>query len=90
MEKFEYLENKKSFLDEISFIVFKGLSFGENLDKNLVKIADTSFKNFRIKILLFVEISNFKINGKIPYPFFPKIPFFYPRENIRFSGVFRG
>ena len=66
MEKFEYLENKKSFLDEISFIVFKGLSFGENLDKNLVKIADTSFKNFRIKILLFVEISNFKINGKIP------------------------
>ena len=29
--KCEYLENKKSFLDEIktSFIVFEGLSFGE-------------------------------------------------------------
>ena len=43
MQKFEYLENKKSFLDEINFIVFEGLSFGENLDKNLVKIAETSF-----------------------------------------------
>ena len=29
IQKFEYLENKKSFLDEIFFIVFEGLSFGE-------------------------------------------------------------
>ena len=31
MPKFEYLENEKSFLDEIKniFIVFEGLSFGE-------------------------------------------------------------
>ena len=31
MQKFEYLENEKSFLDEIKniFIVFEGLSFGE-------------------------------------------------------------
>ena len=36
LQKFEYLENKKSFLDEIKtfFIVFKGLSFGEK-NKNL-------------------------------------------------------
>ena len=31
IQKFEYLENGKSFLDEIKtfFIVFEGLSFGE-------------------------------------------------------------
>ena len=32
IQKFEYSENKKSFLDEIKktfFIVFEGLSFGE-------------------------------------------------------------
>ena len=31
IQKFEYLENEKSFLDEIktSFIDFEGLSFGE-------------------------------------------------------------
>ena len=31
--KFEYLENEKSFLDEIKniFIVFEGLSFGEKI-----------------------------------------------------------
>ena len=31
MQKSEYLENEKSFLDEIKniFIVFEGLSFGE-------------------------------------------------------------
>ena len=31
IQKFEYLENEKSFLDEIKtfFIVFEGLSFGE-------------------------------------------------------------
>ena len=31
MQKFEYLENEKSFLDEIKkvFIVFEGLSFGK-------------------------------------------------------------
>ena len=37
VQKFEYLENKKSFLDKIKtpFIVFEELSFGEN--KNLLK-----------------------------------------------------
>ena len=30
IQKFEYLKNKKSFLDELKiFIVFEGLSFGE-------------------------------------------------------------
>ena len=35
LQKFEYLENEKSFLDEIKtfFIVFKGLSFGEKIKK---------------------------------------------------------
>ena len=33
MQEFEYLKNQKSFLDDIKtfFIVFEGLSFGENL-----------------------------------------------------------
>ena len=33
MQKFEYLENEKSFLDEIKsiFKVFEGLSFGEKI-----------------------------------------------------------
>ena len=37
IQKFDYLENEKSFLDEIknTFIVFEGLSFGEN--RNLIK-----------------------------------------------------
>ena len=32
IQKFEYLENKKNFLDEIKtfFVVFEGLSFGQN------------------------------------------------------------
>ena len=36
LQKFEYLENERSFLDEKKtfFIVFEGLSFGE---KNLIK-----------------------------------------------------
>ena len=44
IEKFEYLENEKPFLDEMKtfFTVFEGLSFGKN--KNLIKIVDTSFK----------------------------------------------
>ena len=29
MQKFKYLKNKHSFLDEIKIIVFEGLSFGE-------------------------------------------------------------
>ena len=41
-QKFEYLENKKSFLDEIKNI-FHRLSFGEKI-KIGQKIADTSFK----------------------------------------------
>ena len=46
LQKFEYLENKKSFLDDIKtfFIVFEGLSFGEKKKKKKSKIADTSFK----------------------------------------------
>ena len=53
LQKFEYLENKKSFLDDIKniFIVFEGLSFDEKI-KILEKIADTSlerliFSDFR-------------------------------------------
>ena len=35
IQKFAYLENKNSFLDEIKtlFIDFEGLSFGENMKK---------------------------------------------------------
>ena len=38
LQKFEYLENEKNFLDEIKtfFTVFKGLSFCEK-NKNLIK-----------------------------------------------------
>ena len=44
LQKFEYLENEKSFLDEIKtfFTVFEGLSFGEKI-KISEKIADASF-----------------------------------------------
>ena len=31
LQKIEYLENGKSFLDEIKGIVFKGISFGEKI-----------------------------------------------------------
>ena len=43
IQKFEYLKNKKSFLDEIKSIFhsFEGLSFG----KKNKKIVDTSFKS---------------------------------------------
>ena len=45
-QKFEYLENEKSFLDEIKNIFH---SFSRAIiwlkNKKLVKIADTSFKN---------------------------------------------
>ena len=44
LQKFEYLENKESFLDEIKtfFIVFKGLSFGEK-NKILTKNSGRKF-----------------------------------------------
>ena len=43
IQKFEYLENEKSFLDEQKtfFIVFKGYHLVKN--KHFIKIADTSF-----------------------------------------------
>ena len=43
LQKFEYLENEKSFLDEYKafFVVFEGLLF---VEKNKKKTADTSFK----------------------------------------------
>ena len=41
IQKFEYLENEKSFLDEIK-IFLKGYHLVKN--KILIKIADTSFK----------------------------------------------
>ena len=39
IQKFEYLENEKSFLDEVKkiFIVFEGLSFDEKIKIWLVK-----------------------------------------------------
>ena len=45
LQKFEYPENGKSFIDEIKtfFTVFEGLLFDEK--KNLTKIAHTSFKH---------------------------------------------
>ena len=44
IQKFEYLENEKSFFDEIKsiFIVFEGLLFGEK-NKKMMKIVDASF-----------------------------------------------
>ena len=49
LQKFEYLVNENSFLDEIKnfFIVFEGLLFGEKI-KICWKIADRSFKNFTV------------------------------------------
>ena len=47
IQKFEYLENEKSFLDEIKNILhrlWRVIIWSKN--KNLMKIADTSFKNF--------------------------------------------
>ena len=44
IQKLEYLENKKSFLEEIKkhfFIVFQGLSFGEKI-KNRHKLQKVS------------------------------------------------
>ena len=48
LQKFEYLENEKSFLDEIKkhFSVFEGLSFGEKI-KISEKIADASFNVYK-------------------------------------------
>ena len=45
MQKYEYLENEKSFLDEIKSIFhsfWRVIIWRKN--KNLIKIADTSFK----------------------------------------------
>ena len=40
LQKFKYLENEKSFLDEMkghfSFLVFEGLSFDGKINKNLI------------------------------------------------------
>ena len=33
---------------KVFFIVFEGLSFGEKKKKNLMKIADTNFKEYYI------------------------------------------
>ena len=51
IQKFECLENKKSFLDEIkktSFIYFEGLSFGQN-QTFLKKQRTQALKNIRLK-----------------------------------------
>ena len=46
IQKLEYLENEKSFLDEKQFSYFlKGYHLVKN--KNLIKKADTSFKFFK-------------------------------------------
>ena len=53
IQKFEYLENKKSFLDEIKktfFIVFEGLSLDEK-NKNLI-----SFNNWLLSSCESLEI----------------------------------
>ena len=38
LEKFEYLENKKRFLDEIKSTVFEGLSFDEKIKNSTHKL----------------------------------------------------
>ena len=59
IQKFEYLENKKRFLDEIktSFIVFVGLSFGEKQKfvkkyrtQALRRVVEESYAENHIKI----------------------------------------
>ena len=52
--KLEYLENKKSFLDEIKtfFIVFERLSFGENLVKKSFKLVVRRLVSYIICIQL--------------------------------------
>ena len=54
-KKIEYLENKKSFLDEIKtfFIAFEGLSFDEKKKIIWEKIADTSFKGRIILAIIY-------------------------------------
>ena len=52
LQKFEYHEKEKSFLDEYKtfFIGFEGLSYDKK-NKNLIKIADKSFN----LIVVFIE-----------------------------------
>ena len=49
----EYIEDEKSFLDEIKnfFIVFEGFSFDEKI-KNLIKTVDRSYKRTLCKTIL--------------------------------------
>ena len=49
IEKFNYLKNEKSFFDEIKSIFhsfWKAIIWWKN--KNLIKIADTSFKLYKL------------------------------------------
>ena len=54
-QKFEYLENKKSFLDEIKkfFTVFKGLSFVEKKLKNDKKLRTEAWKRTKLSSSVF-------------------------------------
>ena len=73
IQKFEYLENKKSFLDQIksSFIVFEGLSFGEKIEiwwKQRTQALTKSKPGINIKVILtfsklILTINNFVFNG---------------------------
>ena len=61
IEKYDYLENKKSFLDEIKsifHILRRAIIWWKN--KNLIKIVDTSFKDLKIIYALTI-VQNFVI-----------------------------
>ena len=59
LQKFEYLKNKKSFLDEKKkHLVFEGLPFGEKI-KTWLKIADTCF-NITNYMFFSTSSQNFK------------------------------
>ena len=59
IQKIKYLENEKSFLDEIktTIVVFEGLSFGEK-SKFVKKIANTSFKEVLCNLFLISDNFN--------------------------------
>ena len=60
MQKFEYLENEKSFLDEIKSIfqsVWRAIFWWKN--KDLIKIASTNFKCPLLILILNFTMSTF-------------------------------
>ena len=60
IQKFKYIKNEKSFLDEIKNIFWRAIIWWKN--KNLLKIADTSFKSHLWKKPLIAKNRKFTKN----------------------------